>query len=92
MMLAHGNSDPARCVLNMISTVKGECPMAREKGIDADLIDQSVITAEGKYLTSVESMIEKYEPRVDLDDIDMDGFIDDLGSYQFNVGLLSNEG
>lgn len=91
-MLSKGNSDPALCVLNMISTVKGECPMARAKGIDSGLIDQPITRVEGQYLTNVENLIEKYEPRVDLDDVDVEGFLDNIGHYQFDIGLNRLEG
>lgn len=91
-MLAKGNSDPALCVLNMISTVQGECPMARDKGIDSSMIDRPITKVEGQYLTNVENLIEKYEPRVDLDEVDVEEFLDNVGHYQFNIGLNRLEG
>ncbi len=91
-MLAKGNSEPMLCLMNIVSTVKGECPMARDKGIDSGLIDQPVTQAEGEYVTNVESLVERYEPRVDLDDVEVQGFLDDIGHYQFNIGVTKLEG
>lgn len=81
-MLAQGNSHPAQCALNLLRTFRGEVPYVRTKGIDRALID--IPATEGWRLRAdAEWVIDQYEPRLTLDDVDLsalDGPLGDLAA------------
>ena len=81
-MLAQGNSHPAVCALNLLRTFRGEVPYVRSKGIDRALID--IPATEGWRLRAdAEWVIDQYEPRLTLDDVDLsalDGPLGDLAA------------
>lgn len=81
-MLAQGNGHPAQCALNLLRTFRGEVPYARTKGIDRALID--IPATEGWRLRAdAEWVIDQYEPRLTLDDVDLsalDGPLGDLAA------------
>lgn len=84
-MKASGNGEPIQCVANLLRITRGECPYDRIKGIDPTLIDKPteivapLIQAEAKWL------IETYEPRVNVDDIDLSAITSKNGSFAFIV-------
>ena len=81
-MLASGNSHPAQCALNLLRTFRGEVPYVRTKGIDRALID--IPATEGWRLRAdAEWVVDQYEPRLTLDDVDLsalDGPLGDLAA------------
>lgn len=80
-MLAHGNSAPQVCVLNLVRTFRGEVPYVRTKGIDRALIDIPSTDA-WRLRADAEWVVRNYEPRVSLDDVAsiMDGLPGDLST------------
>ena len=80
-MLAHGNSLPQVCVLNLVRTFRGEVPYVRTKGIDRALIDIPSTDA-WRLRADAEWVVRNYEPRVSLDDVAsiMDGLPGDLST------------
>lgn len=68
-MLATGNSDPARCGVNLLRTVRGEVPYVRTKGIARELVDAPATEA-WRLSADAEWVLEQYEPRLDLDRVD----------------------
>ena len=80
-MLAHGNSAPQVCVLNLVRTFRGEVPYVRTKGIDRALIDIPSSDA-WRLRADAEWVVRNYEPRVSLDDVAsiMDGLPGDLST------------
>lgn len=80
-MLAHGNSAPQVCVLNLVRTFRGEVPYVRTKGIDRSLIDIPSTDA-WRLRADAEWVVRNYEPRVSLDDVAsiMDGLPGDLST------------
>lgn len=75
-MLASGNSAPQRCVVNLLRTVRGEVPYVRTKGIDRSLIDIPS-TGSWRLTADAEWVVQNYEPRVDLDSVDIGALLDD---------------
>lgn len=84
-MKANGNGEPMQCVSNLLRITRGECPYDRIKGIDPTLIDQPteivapLMQAEAKWL------IDTYEPRVNVDEIDISALTSQNGSFSLNV-------
>lgn len=61
-MRAEDNGNVLICIQNLLSMVKSECPFARDKGVDARLIDQVAMNFEDLD-EDVTNLLENYEPR-----------------------------
>ena len=71
-MLASGNSSVGACTFCLVSAMQREIPFARSKGIDPDVYDIPMNEV-GVYLDeSARNSIGAYEPRVDVDDVDLE--------------------
>ena len=92
MLKASGNSDPALCVEILIKTVRGEVPYERIKGISRELIDAPSGTAESEMLSDIQWNIETYEPRVDVDDIDIDALAAENGAFKYKPTVTMTGG
>lgn len=68
-MLASGNGEVQRCVLNLLRTIRGEVPYVRTKGIDRALIDIPSTEA-WRFRADAEWVIRNFEPRADLQSLD----------------------
>lgn len=79
-MLKSGNADPARCVENLIKTVKGEVPYVREKGLPRESVDRPISTGQMPFKADVRRLIDEYDPRVNTAEIDLT----DIGTAQGN--------
>lgn len=64
-MKANGNGTPETCASNLLRIVRGEVPYDRVRGRDASLIDQPNATK--KALADARWLLEKYEPRVEIE-------------------------
>lgn len=76
-MKASGNGNVAQCVANLIATYQGEVPFQRLKGMDSKLIDENIITAKPKIKNHATWLIENYEERATVNDINVS--IDESG-------------
>ena len=76
-MKASGNGNAEQCVANLCAMYQGEVPYQRLKGMDPELIDENLITAEPKIKNHAMWLIETYEERVTVNDIDV--ILDDTG-------------
>ena len=79
-MKASGNGSAAQCVANLCAMYQGEVPYQRLKGMDPELIDENLITAEPKIKNHATWLIETYEERVIVNDINV--FLDESGATQ----------
>jgi len=86
-MLARNNSDVATCVTNLLKTFRTEVPYAREKGIRHETLSLPADEIEQQLNEDAEECIDEYEPRVDIDNIEMQAF-NDGGEYTYKVDLL----
>lgn len=89
-MLAQGNSNIEACVTNLMRMRRGECAYSRIKGIDPDIIDQDVDSAELDLLEDADFVIEQYEERVSLEDITLQPVIYEDNTYVINVGITES--
>ena len=84
-MLGRGNSDPMQCVSNLLRITRGECVYDRVKGMNPELVDMNsdiaipLMTAEAKWL------IKTYEPRVELNSVDIQALVLNNGGFALNV-------
>ena len=69
-MRAPGHAAPPVCVLNLLRTFRGEVPYVRTKGVDRALVDIPS-TDSWRLDVDAEWVVRSYEPRVDLDGIDL---------------------
>ena len=86
-MKANGNGLPQVCVQNLLRTIRGEVPYERIKGIDRKLIDQPSEIVSPDLKEDVEFVLENYEPRVDLGNVELEALAADFGSYQVSVNI-----
>ena len=91
-MLATGNSSVGACAFCLVSAMQREIPFARSKGIDPDVYDVAANEV-GTFLDqTARSAIGAYEPRVKVDDIDLDfsQITDEEGTY-FTATISDND-
>lgn len=86
-MKASGNGTPQTCVQNLLKTTRGEVPYERIKGIDRTLIDQPSETAAPELVADAEFVVETYEPRVKLADVDLVALAAEVGGFEINAGI-----
>lgn len=79
-MKSSGNGNAAQCVANLIATFQGEVPYQRLKGMAPELIDENIITSEPKIKNHATWLIENYEDRVTVNDINVS--LDESGIVQ----------
>ena len=86
-MKASGNGTPQTCVQNFLKTTRGEVPYERIKGIDRSLIDQPSETAAPELAAEVEFVVETYEPRVKLTDVELVALAAEVGGFEINASI-----
>lgn len=86
-MKATGNGMPQMCVQNLLKTVRGEVPYERIKGIDRTLIDRPSEISAPDLEADVEFVVEKYEPRVELGDIELKALTAQMGGYELSANI-----
>ena len=86
-MLSKGNGRPEVCVLNLMKITRGEVPYERIKGRIGSLIDSPAITAIPDNIADAEWLIRTYEPRINLDVIDIDGAFSSNGDFNIDAVL-----
>lgn len=69
-MLHTGNGLIQNCVNNLLNMHRGECPYERVKGLDPRMIDRPV-SDNMQIAHDAEWLIETYEPRANLDGIEV---------------------
>ena len=70
-MLSKNNSNPAVCVNNLIQIARGEVPYDRVKGVSSARLDVPITQAVDDIVEDAEWMLDTYEPRADVDGIEV---------------------
>ena len=83
-MKGTGNSEVKTCIENILATFKSEVPYARNMGIRHETLDLPADEIEQQLIEDGELAIDEYEPRVDVDDIEMDTF-NENGTFKYKV-------
>lgn len=81
-MRGSGNRDVALCAENLLRIFRGENPYERVKGIDARSLDKPALDAEAEILQDAEFCIENYEPRAQIDSLDVYGLDRERGDFR----------
>lgn len=68
-MKAHGNGRPETCASNLLRIARGEIPYDRVRGRDGALVDQPNATDEA--VADAEWLLSTYEPRINVEEIDI---------------------
>ena len=84
-MLGKGNGEPMHCVSNLLRMIRGECVYDRLKGIDPSLIDMNSDIAKPLMIADAKWLIKTYEPRVNVNNIDMQSLLAEEGNYSLDV-------
>ena len=86
-MKSSGNGKPEQCAANLLMMTQGEVPYERLKGLSAGLIDMpgALVTAEAG--ADIEWLLTTYEPRVDINSLDIEALPGAEGDYGINTGL-----
>ena len=84
-MQARGNGKPVQCVANLVRIVRGECTYDRIKGIDPTLADRPEPVAGPLLIADARWLIKTYEPRVDVNKIDLEDLLAQEGNFRFNI-------
>ena len=80
-MEAKGNGNKETCTRNLMRLFKGEVPYFRGKGINHANIDRPVTTVIARLATETRKMIEKYEPRAEVDNVTVKADLAELGYF-----------
>ena len=88
-MKAYGNGNPETCASNLLRIVRGEVPFDRVRGRDGALIDQPNATEEAA--ADVEWLLENYEPRVEMESIEINPATVFTGDFSTLVNIKRKE-
>ena len=84
-MLSSGNGNPMQCVSNLVRIVRGECVYDRVKGVDPTLIDKPSNIANPLLREDIRWLIRTYEPRVNLDSVDLHSLAAQVGAHKLSI-------
>ena len=70
-MKAKGNGTPQQCIANLLNLYQYEVPYARLKGMDPSIVDLPKDEAEVAAKNHASWLIENYEPRVTVNNVDI---------------------
>lgn len=84
-MKASGNGHPMQCVANLLQIIRGECTYDRVKGIDPSYIDKPYTIAKPLVIADARWLIKTYEPRVNIDRIDLPELVAEYGDFAFKI-------
>ena len=87
-MLSKNNSSPAVCVNNLIQIARGEVPYDRVKGISSEYLDAPISQAVDEIVEDAEWMLDTYEPRAEIQNIEV--VPDDVPNGRFAINATIN--
>lgn len=87
-MLSKNNSNPAVCVNNLIQIARGEVPYDRVKGISSEHLGAPSSQAVDDIVEDAEWMLDTYEPRVEIQSIEV--VPDDVQNGHFAIKATIN--
>lgn len=81
--------DISRCLKNILCIPRGSIPLARELGVGWTNLSKIPADMENDYATEVIEKIEKYEPRVNVTDVE---FFYDNETVMIKIALEKGDG
>ena len=91
-MKSSGNGNPRTCAENLLKCNRGEIPYERIKGLDAAIIHTPSVEATRRLMQDADWLVSTYEPRVDVNAIDVAPEDGVNGKYSVSVDLTLKEG
>ena len=86
-----GNGKTEVCTRNLLKMFQGEIPYARGKGINQENIDRPVTTVIARLATESRKMIEKYEPRAEVNNVSVKQDLAQLGYFTTHIEVEDGE-
>lgn len=90
-MRATGNGTPDVCANNLLRITRGEVPFERVKGLDPRMIDRPLSVAEAEIQQDAEWLLETYEPRVDVNAINIEPSDATSGGFIVTADIVEKE-
>lgn len=90
-MLRSGNGDPRQCAANLIKITQGECSYERIKGLDPDITDSVSTAATVDAVAEAEWVINAFEPRVEVERVDIEVVSKKKGDFLINPQIKIRE-
>lgn len=90
-MLSKNNSNPAVCVNNLIQIARGEVPYDRVKGISFAHLDAPSPQAVDEIVEDAEWMLDTYEPRVEVESIEVTPTDAQNGHFAIKATINTNK-
>ena len=90
-MKGQGNGIPEQCALNLLMITRGEVPYDRIRGRNGTLTDAPTSQVSDAALADAEWLLETYEPRIEIDSIDIEATIGAIGEYGLAASLRRKE-
>lgn len=90
-MLKSGNGDPRQCAENLLRIVRGEVPYDRVRGIDGSIVDMPEDDARIELEQDAKWNIENYEPRIAVEEAEIDAEIAENGDFKLSVNVTETE-
>ena len=90
-MRASGNGTPGVCANNLLRITRGEVPYERVKGLGPQLIDRPYSTIDAELQQDAEWLLETYEPRVDVNAINIDSSNALAGGFTVTADINEKE-
>jgi len=87
---AKGNSRPELCAANLLRITRGEVPYERTKGLSIANIDSPATSARSDTAADAAWLLENYEPRIDVDSVDIEALTTITGDFLLNAGITIN--
>lgn len=89
-MKAKGNSRPELCAANLLRIARGEVPYERTKGLSIANIDSPATTAGSDAAADAAWLLENFEPRIDVDSVNIGSIATITGDFLLNAGITIN--
>jgi hypothetical protein len=91
-MKSSGNGSPRTCAENLLKCIRGEIPYERIKGLDATLIHAPSVEAAQRLMQDADWLVSTYEPRANVNAINVTPEDGVNGKYSISVDLTLKEG
>ncbi len=90
-MKSAGNGNPEQCAVNLLLITRGEVPYCRTKGRDAALVDRPASSAMGQAEADAEWLLETFEPRMEVEDVDIAATLASAGEFGVNAVISARK-
>lgn len=90
-MRATGNGAADVCANNLLRITRGEVPFERVKGLDPRMIDRPITEVQSDIRQDAEWLITTYEPRVEVNAINIDHAADDDAGFVVTADVTETE-